>query len=243
MVEQYLSGNLAGADLKRFQRRLQRDPRLRALLEEERTILRAIARDKAAIPILGTDFPARLQKAVEANPAPPPGQVNQTRNSSGGAKYSGLAILPLIRVTLTSLAVLFVLILLAYTFNLFDIRHLDSHVRPDSVALRANDATRSPVGSERIDSTATRGVANESRSYPNTTSIGSHRTGDSVATPSVRSDGAIKPRPTDVQRPDKSGLTDDERMRNSLDKEEQSADLPLVRRDSSVRMNVKLDKH
>ncbi len=76
MVERYLAGRMADSEARNFDRRLQSDPKLRQLLQDEKTIEKALLHDRDSIPVMGTQ---RLERMLNGE--------NHAGPASGGKPF------------------------------------------------------------------------------------------------------------------------------------------------------------
>lgn len=82
MVERYLAGRMADSEARSFHRRLESDPKLRQLFQEEKTIENALLHDRDSIPVMGTQRLERMLKGEK--PAGPPSGTRSFYRAAGG---------------------------------------------------------------------------------------------------------------------------------------------------------------
>lgn len=80
MVERYLAGRMVDSEARSFHRRLESDPKLRQLLQEEKTIEKALLHDRDSIPVMGTQ---RLERMLKGENHAGPGDKALYRAATG----------------------------------------------------------------------------------------------------------------------------------------------------------------
>jgi hypothetical protein len=237
MVEQYLNGTMSGSDLNGFLRRLERDNKLRCLLEEEQSIQKAMLLDKASIPIIAKEFPEHLVKKLDDTPAP---QHRESPYGGGpGLGSSGETFLgqSLLRVIFASAAILIAIVGMAYIFG-------SSQPPVPSAQTKVTGNAAGTQNSQLPNRTSLQPAATAIDSTSGTMDVAGKKeqAGDGPSSSGRASDQApasAKPKDVHAVRRDKASKSGaDAGMRANLDKDEQNGSVSLVRREPNVRMRV-----
>ncbi len=86
LIERYLGGGMASADLQNFHQHLENDPSLRELLQEEQSIESALQRDCNAIPVMGIESLERMlkERRTPGSGTKPPSLHRDSSGKGGG---------------------------------------------------------------------------------------------------------------------------------------------------------------